>query len=637
MCQTSDKVLQTQIRMKNNNDNTKLFEEFPPVPTGLWEEKIMADLKGADYEKKLIWNTFEGIKIKPYYREEHLKDLSYLQALPGEYPYVRGYKSGSNLWRIREEIIVKDVAKANADALNAVERGATALTFIVKELAFAEELATLLKGINPEETAIHFFSSFSYSILADLLIDYVKKSGFKPEKVKGSFNFDSIGYYLLHGGYYNSKEDNFNEAAALIKLMKTELPLFKVLNINGVHFYNAGATAVQELAYVLASANEYLAQMSDRNSDIDEVLSGTQLTFGIGSNYFMEIAKLRAARMLWARMAEQYHPASPDSLKVAIHATSGYWNKSIYDPYVNLLRLTTECMSAAIGGANAITIKPFNNTYAEADEFSARLARNIQIILKEEAYLDKVVDPAAGSYYIEALTDEIAQMAWKKFQDIEAAGGMIKVMESGSLKQEIEKTAAQRNMDIALRKIPMLGTNIFPNLKENMLDEIKFSHQQDENSYLKIYRGAEAFEELRLSTERFVKQGNSRPKVFLATYGNLAMRKARAGFTTNFFGCAGYEITDEFLVDTINAAVDEITSSKADIVVICSSDEEYAQQAGELVKNIKQKNPKIMVIVAGFPKEMLDQLKADGVDDFIHVRVNVAETLARYNKLLGIN
>ena len=623
--------------MDKNTDNTNLFDEFPPVSTEMWEEKIKQDLKGADYEKKLIWNTYEGIKIKPYYRAEHIQQLNYQEALPGEYPYVRGYKDTSNIWRIREEIIVKDVKKANAEALKAISRGATALSFKVKELAFEEEMAQLLKGINMEEIAVHFFSSHSYSILADLLIEHVKKSGFDALKLRGSFNFDSVSYYLLHGEYYNSKEDNFNEAAALIKYMKTHLPLFKVLNINGIHFFNAGATAVQELAYVLASANEYLAQMSDRGLDMDDVCGDIQLTFGIGSNYFMEIAKLRAARMLWTRIAEQYKPQNPESLKVAIHATTGMWNKSVYDPYVNLLRLTTECMSAAIGGANAITVLPFNNTYKETDEFSARIARNIQIILKEESYLDKVIDPAAGSYYIESLTDEIAQISWNKFREIEEAGGMLTLMENGSVKKDIDKVAAQRNIDIAMRKTPILGTNIFPNLKETMLDEYQCPKNSNDEAYLKLYRGAELFEELRFATEKFVKNGGKRPKVFLATYGNLAMRKARATFTTNFFGCSGYEITDEYVVKDTNSAVDEILLSSANLVVICSSDEEYAQQAGELAKAVKEKDLKISVIVAGYPKELIEPLKADGVDDFIHMRVNVVETLARYNKLLGIN
>lgn len=618
------------------HSNKRLFNEFPPITTQQWEEKILQDLKGADYEKKLIWKTYEGIPVKPYYRTENIQNLDYQQALPGEYPFVRGYNQDSNVWRIREEIVVTDVVKANKAALAAIASGATAISFKVKELAFREELAKLLKGINLEEIAIHFASSHSYSILASLLIAFVKKSGFDTNKIKGTFNFDSIAYYLWHGSYYNSKEDNFNEAAALMKFICKDLPQFKVLNVNGQHFYNAGATAVQELAYTLASANEYIAQMTDRGIDVDTVCDNMQLTFGIGSNYFMEIAKLRAARLLWTRMVEQYKPQNTSSLKVAIHACSGMYNKTVYDPYVNVLRLTTECMSAAIGGANAITILPFNNTFQPSDEFSARIARNIQIILKEESYLDKVVDPSAGSYYLESLTDEIARMAWNQFKKIEEVGGMLTVMETGHLKKDIEKVAALRDMDIAMRKTPILGTNIFPNQNESMSEEMVLPFVADEEAYLKLHRGAESFERLRLATENFVKKGGTRPGVFLAAFGNLAMRKARATFAANFFACAGYNIMEEYLSKEVDATVAAIARSKAQILVLCSSDEEYAQYACEVVVALKKKHKNIQVVIAGYPKDSADILKTVGVDDFIHVRVNVIESLTGFQKKFGI-
>ena len=304
---------------------------------------------------------------------------------------------------------------------------------------------------------------------------------------------------------------------------------------------------------------------------------------------------------------------------------------------MNVLRLTTECMSAAIGGANAMTILPFNNIYTDADEFSARIASNIQIILKEEAYLGQVIDPSAGSYYIETLTDEIAQRAWQQFLQIEEAGGILVEMENGNLKRDIEAVAAQRNLDIAMRKSPILGTNIFPNLNEDMLKEIRFVPVKDENAYLNMYRGAEAFEEIRLATEKFVHAGGSRPKVFLASYGNLAMRKARATFATNFFGCAGYEMMEEYLSKDIDATVKLILKSKANIVVICSSDEEYAEYAPDVAKAIKLTNPNLQLVIAGYPKDLLDPLKAAGIDDFIHTRLNVIDALTKFQKLILVN
>ena len=609
-----------------------LFEEFPPVSTEQWEAKILEDLKGADYEKKLIWSTYEGIKIKPYYRSEHVPSNDSMNALPETFPYNRGYHADTNLWRIREEIVVSDVKKANEQAHESIARGAKAISFRVGNLSYQEEIDTLLKGIDLESIGIHFFSSYSYSILADLLIAFVKKSSFDIHKIKGSLNFDSIAFYLKNGYYYNSKEDNFNEAASLYKLLLPKLPSIKYINVNGYMFYNSGATAVQELAYVTAMANEYLVQLTDRGLDIDDICEHFQLTFAIGSNYFMEIAKLRAARMLWSKLIEQYQPKRKSSYTIAIHAISGQYNKSIYDPYVNLLRLTTECMSAAIGGAGAITLLPFNESYQEADEFSKRMARNIQIILKEESYLDKVVDPAGGSYYIEALTDELGQYAWEYFKKIEEAGGFMQYMESGKVKEEIEKIAAQRNADIASRKIPILGTNIFPNLNENMLNEISKIPQATETPYLKAYRGAEVHEEIRLATEK----SGKKPVVFLATYGNLAMRKARATFASNFFGCAGYEIFPEYFSENIEATLSEIKKSNAAMVVVCSSDDEYGNYAPELIQAIKKSNAETIIVVAGYPKESLEALKNAGADDFIHVRVNVVDTLIKFQKQLGI-
>jgi methylmalonyl-CoA mutase len=270
------------------------------------------------------------------------------------------------------------------------------------------------------------------------------------------------------------------------------------------------------------------------------------------------------------------------------------------------------------------------------DEFSSRIARNIQIVLKEESYLDKVVDPSAGSYYIESLTDEIAQMAWNLFKTTEKEGGILDVMEKGQLKKDIEKVAAQRDMDIAMRKTPVLGTNIFPNQKETMLEEYTNKFITDEDAYLKLYRGAEAFENLRLATETYVKEGGACPKVFLATFGNLAMRKARATFAANFFACAGYEIMCETLSKEIETMVKEIIASKAGIVVLCSSDEEYLPYGCELAAALKKKNKKIQVIIAGYPKDSVDVLKTAGVDDFIHVRVNVIESLTGFQKKFGI-
>jgi methylmalonyl-CoA mutase len=355
----------------------------------------------------------------------------------------------------------------------------------------------------------------------------------------------------------------------------------------------------------------------------------------------MEIAKLRAARLLWATIVEQYKPESPESLKMFIHSTTSRWNKTIYDPYVNMLRTTTEGMSAALGNADSITVLPFDISFKEEDDFSRRIARNQQLILKEEAYLDKIADPSSGSYYIENLTHSIATHAWDQFRTIEKQGGFIECIKSGMIQKEIAESCRKKEMDIVQRKTVILGTNQYPNLNESMLDEIKTDISPKEallTKYptIKAYRGAESFENLRLATEKYILKGNKRPSVFLLPIGNLAMRKARAAFATNFFGCGGYEIIDNAGFGNVKDGILAAVEASPQIAVICSSDEEYATFAGQLAEGIKKENPGIQIIVAGYPKEILESLKSAGVDEFIHIRSNVLDTLKKFHQHFGM-
>jgi methylmalonyl-CoA mutase len=397
---------------------------------------------------------------------------------------------------------------------------------------------------------------------------------------------------------------------------------------------------VQELGFTLASANDLVAHLTDCGLTVEEVAKNLVFNFATGSTYFMEIAKIRAARMLWSKIMEQYKPQCDCCLKVFINATSSLWNKSIFDPYVNMLRTTTETMSAAIAGADSITTNPFDIAFKESDSFGYRIGRNQQLLLKEESYMDKIVDPAAGSYYIENLTDSIAQYAWQLFLAVEEQGGFAKAIANGYVQAEVEKTAAQRDMDIATRKTTILGTNQYPNLLEKMGDKItkdtpccpkcSCSAADAPIKPLRQYRGAEAFEKLRLATEH----SGIRPKVFLLTYGNLAMRKARSGFATNFFGVAGYEIIDNPGFKSAEEGVKAALEAKADIVVLCSSDDEYAEITEAACQGLKGKVKSI--VLAGFPKDMVDTYKGYGIDEFIHVKTNVLECLTKFQQIFGI-
>lgn len=608
----------------------KLFSEFPQVTTEQWEEVIIKDLKGADYQKKLIWRTDEGFNVRPYYRAEDLKDLDYLNTMPAQFPYTRGTKTDNNNWQIVQEISETDAAKANAIAIDAINRGANTIAFNVKNIADAATLNTLLKNIDCAKVGLQFNHAQNYVDFMTLFVNYLNENKVEKEAVTGSINFDPITYFLRRTKFYNSQEADM---AQLLKLheIADELKNFKLVNVNGIVMHNAGATIVQELAYALAIANEYIAFATEHGIKVAKACKKIQLTLSVGSNYFMEIAKLRAVRLLWATMVEQYKPTCDCGYKLQINTVGSTWNKTLYDPYVNMLRNTTEGMAAAIGGADAITLQPFDVAYKDADDFSRRISRNVQVILKEESYFNKVVDPAAGSYYIENLTNNIAEQTWKLFQHVEENGGMIQLVANGEIKREIEASCQKRDMNIATRRHVFLGTNQFPNVNEKMLDKVE-RIQNDDCIGLRTYRGALAFEELRLETERYA-QKNRRPKVFLLKVGNLAMRQARAGFITNFFGCAGYEIAETAGYKTVEEGVQAAAEQKADLVVLCSSDEEYATVGVELTKALKSAM-NTPVLIAGNPVEAIDALKAAGADDFIHVKVNVLDTLRKYNQQL---
>ncbi len=642
--------------MDQNYD--KLFGTFPPVSTSEWEARITDDLKGADYQKKLVWKTSEGFDVKPYYRDEDTQGIENINSVPGEYPFIRGNQSITNNWEIRQDIETNDESEANILAIDAIKRGATGIGLVADGLETENDVEELLKGIDTAKVAIHFGAASSYPALIKIVAANAKSQKLPVSELKGSFDFDPLSYLLLNGDFWKSEKYDLAQVANMIKLGKELMPVMKVINVNGHYFNSAGATLVQELGFSLASGNEYLALATSAGVTVDDAAQRIMFSFGVGSNYFMEIARLRAARLLWAKIVEQYKPADQTSMKMHIHCNTSAWNKTLFDPYVNLLRSTTEAMSAIIGGTQSLNILPFDTFYKDPDEFSNRLARNQQIILKEEVYLDKVIDPSAGSYYIENLTQLIAEAAWKVFLQIEEKGGMIEAVKSGYVQDQVEKSAGLRLDDIANRRIVQLGTNQYPNPAEQMLEKIDFSDDDDmleEELYaddeteideddealttykkLVLFGGSDAFDQLRLSTEQFVADGNKKPSVFLFNIGNLSMRKARAMFTTNFFGCAGYEILDNSGFATIDEGVNAAKASKAEIVVVCSSDDEYATLVPEIAGKLKKTNKELALVVAGYPKEIIESLKQVGVDEFIHVRSNLLQTLETFQEKLGI-
>lgn len=615
-----------------------LFEEFPPVSTQQWMDKITADLKGADYNKKLVWKTNEGFDVQPFYRAENMDEVSFLNSLPGEFPFVRGTKKTNNEWLVRQSIAVSDLAEANKKALNYLMRGVDSLAFVFNggDLTVAD-LDVLLKDVCLPAVEVNFVGTCSVKA-TEAFVAYVKKAGYDLAEVKGSVEYDPFGKFAVTGVLRNGAEHVLANAAKLIE-QTSEMKKFKTLAVNGKNFGNAGASAVQELGFSLAQGAEYLTALTEKGVEIDAVVKNLKFNFSVSANYFMEIAKLRAARLLWAQIVKAYGPKCECSAKMTIHAETGSWNKTVYDAYVNMLRTQTEAMSASIGGADSITVLPFNAAYEASNEFSDRIARNQQLLLKEESHISKIVDPAAGSYYIEELTASIAENAWKLFIDVQEKGGFIAALREGFIQAEVKKMAAKRDGNVATRRENLLGVNQFPNFTEKMEGEldaavfapVDLTAEGAEIETLKPYRGAQAFEALRYKTDVYSKT-NKRPLAFMLTIGNLAMRKARAQFACNFFAVAGFDVLDNNGFKTVEEGVEAAQKAGAAIVVICSSDDEYAEFA---LAAFEALGGKAIFVVAGAPA-CTDELKAKGITNFISVKSNLLQELKAYQSTLGI-
>lgn len=624
-----------------------LLKDFPAVSTQEWLDKITIDLKGADFNKKLVWRTNEGFNVMPFYRSENTEGLKSTEVNPGAFPYVRGTKADNN-WFVRQNISVENPEEANKKALEILNKGVNSLGFgLKKEDLSSDYIVKLLNGIDAEAVELNFSICVTKCAeLARILVAYFEEKKYDAHNLIGSINCDPINRMLLKGK--NLTKETITNYIKETSLSLATLFLYKAVGVNALTLSNAGAYISQELGYALAWGNEYLSTMIDAGVPPALAAKKIKFNFGVSSNYFMEIAKFRAARTLWALIVDAYQPPCPRTdcehtvdgickcaAKMKIHAETSLFNMTIFDANVNMLRSQTEAMSATLGGVDSLTIQPYDITYKKPDEFSERIARNQQLMLRDESHFNKISDPASGSYYVENLTKEIAEQAWKIFLEVEEKGGFYNEIKEGNVQKVIKETATARLKAISNRKEVLLGTNQFPNFAETASKKIQntevycaacSSEKTGSTETLLPVRGAEEFEELRLATEKAAK----RPKAFMLTIGSLAMRLARAQFSCNFFACAGYEVVDNLGFKTVEEGVDAAMKANANIVVLCSSDEEYDEYAPKAFELLKDK---AILVVAGAPASM-DDLKAKGIEYFINVKSNVLETLKGFNDKL---
>lgn len=619
----------------------KLFTEFPPVSTETWEEVINADLKGADYDKKLIWKTIEGINVKPYYRAADLHDVQAAKALPGKFPFVRGNNTVGNPWLVRQDFKVSasNATQAAARAKDALAKGVEAIGYELCNgfAPTADSLSVLLKGIDLNTVEVNFTGGCVTARALSHIVKYLDGSSFDASRVRMSIDYSPLSTLTLRGNFCSESEASFDGLVVAIKAVKN-YPNFRVIGINGYDFSSCGASTVQELGFALAQATTYLDALTNKGLTIDDIAPRMKFNLAISSNYFMEIAKFRAARLLWAKIVEAYRPKSQEVAKMNIHASTSTWNMTVYDSYVNMLRTTTEGMSAVIAGVDSLNITPFDAPYAESSVFSERIARNQQLLLREESYMDKVADPAAGSYYIETLTMSIAHNAWKILLEVEEQGGYMEAFIKGRVQEQVNAVSSKRDASFTARRETILGTNQYPNFNE-VIDTktiapavvTRSTPQTPANAIatpLVPYRASQALEELRYRTDA----SGKRPKTFMLAIGNLAMRRARAQFACNFFAVAGFDVVDNIGFKTVDEGIEAALEAKSDIVVLCSSDEEYATLAPETFAKLANR---AIFVVAGDPA-CRPELEAKGIGNYINVKSNLLETLKQYQQLLKI-
>lgn len=693
------------------------FEEFPIPTKEAWRAEAEATLAGAPFEKKLVTKTSEGIDIQPIYRREDLENLPN-PGLPGEPPYIRGTRT-ENTWEVAQEIPYGIPSEYNQALLNDLERGQTAVHITLDQasrhgvdpdaanpgesalcgasIVTSADFDKILKGVDLEHTPLFVQGGSSLLPLFALLVSHIRRTGKKTALVHGAIEHDPLSELVIDGSLPDSFKSVFDQMAFVTNWAVKEMPNFSTIAVKTHVYHDAGATAAQEIAYALATGVEYLRQMESRGVGAEETACRTRFAFSIGSDFFMAIAKFRAARALWSRVISA-SGGSKEAQKMRIHARTSIWNKTKLDPYVNMLRATTEAFAAVAGGCESLHVGAFDEVIRPPDEFSRRIARNTQLILRDECHFDHVIDPAGGSYYVETLTDELARKAWGLFQEIEKLGGMAKALASGFPQQQVQAIAAKKAESIAQRRNSIVGVNVYANPKEQPLEtrSLEFAEQQKSRAaYATNFRTAPdqakqtavleklgqmlsfapgnvvdltisaategatlgelsrtlrtrdngvphaiALQPVRAS-EPFEKlraavEAAGKPKVFLANMGPLRQHKARADFSTSFFQAGGFEVLENRGFQTVGLALEAAQKSGASVFVICSTDETYPELVAPFAGLVKASKPKSIVVVAGFPKEHIEAFKAAGVDEFIHIRANCYEVLRGIAEKIGI-
>jgi methylmalonyl-CoA mutase len=583
-----------------NNKNKPLFSEFPPVSTEQWMERVTADLKGADFDKKLVWKNLNGINIQPCYNSED--KITQLKNTGENSQALVNYRA----------VTVCCSETGNTSAKKAIEEGINGIIFqIIGEVKVEE----LLKDIDLNNVTVSFELYTNAIAFTKELVAFAK-----GKDLKGYIDTRIISNYVTIGSF----ESNQIEIAAELIKLTADFPNFKALTISGTEFLDSGANQVQEIAYTLNALVFLTEQLKVKGVAVQDVFSNLNILLAIGLEYFVEIGKFRAFNNLLAEVAAKYGIADFSN---TITAKTSIWSKSITDAETNLLRCTTEAMAAILGNVDGILIDAYDKEFKSVSDFSSRIAGNIITILREESYFGKVSNPVDGSYYIEEVSTKIAEKALELFKAIEAEGGFYKAFENETIQQHIAEIRLQKLKLISQRRTAMVGINKYPNLMETVDSELLSKVNVDNPKVLTPRRASLEIEAMRRVTEELVAATNIRPIVQLVSYGNLTMRKARAAFAYDFIGVSGFDVHQEESFKNAEVAATESAKSDSHVVVICSSDQDYDETALDFIKAFRAINTDKVLLLAGAPKN-INELTEAGLDGVVNMRTDVLVTLS---------
>lgn len=702
-----------------------LREDFPPPTLEQWHQECLRLLKGVPFAKQMLTPTYEAITLKPLYTRDDLTGLPDGGSLPGLAPYTRGTRPlgyRARPWKVAQELPYPTGEEFNDALRHDLARGQTAAVLVIDRagqagldpdqadspmvgaggtsVATLADLDCALKGIDLGAVAVHCESGATALPYAALLAALAEQQGAALAQLRGSVAMDPLADLAEHGRLPLSLTQAYDELAILTAWAAEHAPGLQTIAVRGHVYHEAGASAVQELAICLAVTAHHLRELERRGLDIETAASRIRLHVSVGTHFFLEIARLRAARLLWARLIEAAG-GGEQARRLEIAARTSRFYSTVLDPYVNILRATTEAMAAVFGQVDSLHVAPFDEPLGLPDEFSRRLARNTQTILREESHFDLVADPVGGSWYVEKLTGEIAAAAWQEFQALEAAGGAVAALESGLIQAQIAETATARRRNLARRKDVLVGTNRYPNLQEKLLDPRTVDHAalqaartqamrdqrredlaaeraarlrgltearggQRERIFAALVAAARAgasigelSRALRASREPELSVAPLAPwragemferlrlavcahadkaatTVFCANLGDVARYMPRLDFTRGFFQTGGFTVEAERWFRTPAEAGDAAMQSVAATAVIVGLDATYAEQAAETARQLKDAGVET-VILAGQPADLVDELRAAGVDVFIHLGADAHAVLSELAASKGVS